>query len=117
MKLGSAPPGDVLLRISGAPAGLALTDANGNDLTAPGAGLEFTAANWRTAQQVTATALDDADAADVSASLAHFVSGPGYVSRPALLPVTVDDDETAGLVLSDTELEVDEQGGRPGASR
>ena len=114
VRLGHAPAGPVQLRILGAGAGLALTDANGNDLTEPGAGLAFTSQNWSAFQQVTVTAPGDDDAADRHVSLTHFVSEPGYVSEAATLAVTVLDDDTAALVLSKTELGVTEQG--PGGS-
>ena len=58
---------------------------------------------------MTVTAPDDDDAVGRTVSLTHFVSEPGYVSRPATLAVTVVDDDTAALVLSETELGVTEQ--------
>ena len=114
VRLGHAPAGPVQLRILGAGAGLALTDAKGNDLTEPGAGLAFTSQNWSAFQQVTVTAPGDDDAADRHVSLTHFVSEPGYVSEAATLAVTVLDDDTAALVLSKTALGVTEQ--EPGGS-
>ena len=107
--LGEAPTDPVTLRVTGAPAWLALTDGNGADLTASGAGLTFTAANWQVAQTVRVDALEDDDAADGEAALLHLAMGPSYVSELATLAVTVDDDETAALVLSKSALPVVEQ--------
>ena len=102
VRLASAPSGTVHLRILGAGADLTVT------------GLTFDQDNWDEFQLVTVTAPDDDDAVGRTVSLTHFVSEPGYVSRPATLAVTVVDDDMAALVLSKTELSVTEQG--PGGS-
>ena len=41
-------------------------------------------------------------------TLTHTAAGGGYADVSADLPVTVADDETAGLVLSESSLTVDE---------
>ena len=65
------------------------------DVTVSGA-LTFTAGNWRTAQTVTVSAAEDADADDDSAVIGHAVAGGDYGSEMAgTVAVTVDDDEVA----------------------
>ena len=103
-----APQAPVAVQVTGVPAWLAVTDENGADLTASDAELIFTAANWQAAQTVRIEALEDDDAADGAASLMHLATGPGYVSGIALA-VTVDDDDTAGLVISPRALTVVEE--------
>ena len=56
--------------------------------------LTFTADNWNQAQSVTATAGQDADTTDDTATLTHTASGGGYDSlEPVGAPVTVIDDD------------------------
>jgi hypothetical protein len=52
-------------------------------------------ADWNTAQTVTVSAAEDADAADDEATLVHTASGGGYDSVTADVSVTVTDNETA----------------------
>ena len=66
--------------------------------------LTFTTSNWGTAQTVTVSAGEDADAADDTATLRHTASGGDYASETADVSVTVDDDESVGLVLSKTSI-------------
>ena len=70
--------------------------------------MTFTTTNWGTAQAVTVKAGQDDDAANYTATLTHTASGGGYVSISAGLTVTVTDDDTAGVVLSETGLTVTE---------
>ena len=99
VKLASLPTGTVTVAITG---------HSGTDLTLDTASLEFTAATWDTAQTVTVTAGEDDDTTNDTATLAHAASGGGYDNVEADLPVTVTDNDTAGLVLSPTSLAVDE---------
>ena len=72
------------------------------DVTVSGA-LTFTALNWATAQTVTVSAGQDADADDDGAVIAHAVSGGDYGGvTAASVNVTVDDDETvsSGVTLT-----------------
>ena len=80
---------------------VAITGHSGTDLTLDpsSARLTFTTSNWNTAQTVTVTAAEDADAANDMATLAHAASGGDYGSATANLAVTVTDDDTAGLVV------------------
>ena len=53
-------------------------------------------------------AAQDADAADDTVTLTHSAAGAEYDDVSASLAVTVDDDETAAIVLSASALAVDE---------
>ena len=99
VKLATAPTGTVTVAISG---------HSGTDLSLDTTSLEFTTATWNTAQTVTVTAGEDDDTATDTATLAHEASGGGYGNVEADLAVAVSDNDTAGLVLSPTSLEVDE---------
>ena len=57
---------------------------------------------------MTVKAAEDADAADDVVTLTHTASGGDYAGLTASLEVTVDDDETAAIVLSANALAVDE---------
>ena len=89
---------------------VAITGYSGTDLTlAPSsASLTFTTATWNTAQTVTVTAGEDDDGANDTATLLHTASGGDYAGETASVAVTVTDNETAGLTLSTTTLEVTE---------
>ena len=105
MKLATQPSGSVTVTISG---------HDGTDLTLSGTTLSsnqltFTTTNWATAQTVTVKAGQDDDAANDTATLTHTASGGDYASiRSEHLPVTVTDDDTAEVVLSETDLTVTE---------
>ena len=76
----------------------------GTDLTVSPETLTFTTANWQRAQSVTVAAVEDDDAGDEAATLTHAAAGGDYAGVTATVAVTVDDDEIASLVLSETEL-------------
>ena len=99
VKLAAAPTGTVTVAITG---------HSGTDLTLDTTSLEFTTSTWDDAQTVTVTAGEDDDTTNDTATLAHAASGGGYGNVEADLAVTVTDNDTAGLVLSPTSLEVDE---------
>ena len=101
VKLATQPTGTVTVAIA-VPAGA--------DLTLDDASLEFTTSTWNDAQTVTVDAGEDPDAAADTATLTHTASGGGYNGVSADLAVTVTDDDTPGLVLSPTSLDVDEGG-------
>ena len=101
VRLNAAPTADVTVAIS----------SSNPDVTVNTSSLTFTTVNYATNQRVDVTAAEDADAADDTANLRHRPSGGGYGSgQNKDLIVTVTDDDTAGLVLSATTLDVDEGG-------
>ena len=87
---------------------VAISGHTGTDVSVDKASLTFTTSNWDTAQTVTVTAVEDADMADDSVTLTHTATGGNYAGETADLAVTVDDDETVSVVLSETALSVDE---------
>ena len=93
--LATQPSGQVTVTITG---------HSGTDLTLGETSLTFTTTNWSTAQTVTVTAGQDDDTADDEETLTHTASGGGYGSVAEDLPVTVDDDDVPGLVLSKSSL-------------
>ena len=104
VKLSSEPTAAVTVEIGG---------HSGTDLRLSGVStsstLTFTISNWDTAQTVTVRANEDPDAADDTATLTHTASGGDYAGVTASLPVTVDDDETALLLVTPTEIDVIEE--------
>ena len=77
-----------------------------SEVTATPRTLTFTTENWHAPQTVTVAAVHDGDAADDSATVTHGVSGGGYEGSVPDVAVTVDDDETLGVVISPTALTV-----------
>ncbi len=70
--------------------------------------LTFTTGNWNTTQTVTASAVEDDDAADETVTVGLSAGGGDYASVRAEATVTVEDDETIGLALSATSVELTE---------
>ena len=103
VKLGTEPTADVTVTVTGH----ADTDLTLGGLSATNT-LTFTTSNWNTAQTVTVKAAQDADAANDTVTLTHSAAGAEYDDLTASLDVTVDDDETAAIVLSKSALSVDE---------
>ena len=101
MALATQPTGQVTVTIGG---------TSGTDLRVDTSSLVFTAEDWSTAQTVEVTAGEDDDGADDSATLSHTASGADYGSVSRDLEVTVTDDDTAGLELSEPALTVSEGG-------
>ena len=59
--------------------------------------LSFTSENWREAQRVLVSALDDADAGNESVTVSHRVSGyPGVDAAPDVTVTVIDDDVDLG---------------------
>ena len=103
--LDSEPTGDVTVTPS--------RSSGDSDVTVSGA-LTFTPSNWNTAQTVTVSAAEDADAVDDAATVSHAVAGADYGSETAPdVSVTVSDNETAstGIVLSLSKNAVAEAAG------
>ena len=102
MVLSHQPSGDVTVTVN--------NPTDNSEVTATPRTLTFTTENWHAPQTVTVAAVHDGDAADDSATVTHGVADGGYngVTVPDVA-VTVDDDETASIVLSKTTLTVDEE--------
>ena len=85
--------------------------SDNDDVTTRPAALTFTRANWSTPQRVTVSAASDGDTANDAATLTHTASGGGYGDAPAVsVTVSVTDDDTAGLAITPTVLNLIENG-------
>ena len=105
--LDSQPAGNVVVTVAG---------HAGSEVSPNPATLTFTALNWATAQTVTVTAGNDADAIDDTVSLSHSAaSSDGDYQAIAItgVTVTVSDNETvsSGVVLSVNPAMLAEGGG------
>ena len=98
--LDTEPTADVTVAIQG---------PENTDIAASPLALTFTADNWNQTQTVTVTAAHDDDAIDEPVTLTHIVSGGDYEDVTAAdVEVTITEDDTAGVTISITELEVTE---------
>ena len=99
--LNTLPPGNVTVTLS---------RTGDSDLTVSPTKLTFTTDNWSTAQTATVSAAEDDDAADGEATIRNRASGSGYSGLTATLTATEDDNDTAGVTVSDSTLTVNENG-------
>ena len=97
VKLATQPSGEVTVTVSG---------QAGTDLTLDKTTLTFTVDNWDVAQTATVEGGHDVDAANDTATLTHSASGGDYAGITVDLPVTVTDDDTAGVTIEPTTLSV-----------
>ena len=82
--------------------------AGSTTVTASPTSLTFTTETWSTPQTVSVSAADDGDSAQESATLTHTATGGDYQGLSADLPVTVSDNDIAGVRLDPTALTLDE---------
>ena len=106
--LDALPSGNVVIGV---------TASGSPDVTVDRATLTFTSSNWSTAQTVTVRAAHDPDAANDAAAITHAVDASRSANEYVNLDidgvrVTVDDDETVGISVSETALPVAEGGQR-----
>ena len=100
VRLNTQPTATVTVTVSGASGAVTVdtstTTGDQNTLT-------FTTTNWGTNQTVTVAAGDDGNATDEMLTLSHAASGGDYGSLGASarpdVRLTVDDDDTAGILL------------------
>ena len=104
VKLSHEPSVEVTVTVTG-------QDETDLELTGLGEGdtLTFTTSTWDDAQTVTVKAGEDTDAANDKVTLTHAATGGEYEGASSDLAVTVDDDETVSIVLSKTDLTVEEE--------
>ena len=113
LRLAEGGSGSYTVALATRPAdSVTVTIASDNaDVTTQPATLTFTTANWNTPQRVTASAASDGDTANDTATLTHTASGGGYGDAPAVrVTVSVTDDDTAGLSITPTVLNLIENG-------
>ena len=102
VRLASAPTGPVTVRV---------TVSGDRDVTVQPSSLAFSAESWNRPQVVTVTAAHDDDASGDEAELRHAASGADYrgVTGDAVA-VTVTDDDTPSVTVSETSIELREGG-------
>ena len=101
--LSERPLSDVTVEISG---------VSGSDLTLDQTSLTFTTSNWDDTQEVKVTAGQDDDVEDDRATLTLRASDGGYSGVRDNVTVTIEDDDTASLVIDPTKLEIPEEESR-----
>ena len=102
VKLTTQPTAEVTVAVTSSRTGV-VTVTQGGTLT-------FTTGNWNSAQTVKIRPVHDDDAQDDGAQIILTGSGGGYLGISGSVAVTVDDDETAGFVISPSPLTVGEAG-------
>ena len=103
VKLASRPLADVSVSFaSGDAAAVSVTSGT----------LTFTSSTWGTAQTVTVEGVADEDAGDEAVQVTASVSSTDvdYQGVSGSVAVSVDDSDTAGLVLSESSLDIGEDG-------
>ena len=106
--LDSEPTGNVTVTVGGATGDVSVdTSTESDDQTT----LTFTPTNWSTPRTVTVMAADDDDAVnDPAVTLTHTASGGDYESLTGpSLSVTINENDTRGVMLSTTTLTVNEE--------
>ena len=103
--LNTEPTGTVTITLGG------LDAAKAQSLMVTPTTLTFTQRNWNIAQMVSVSAAEDSDGTGTGPNtpvmLTHSVNGGGYSSVTALgVSVTVRDNDTAGLTVTPTKLEI-----------
>ena len=101
VKLSHEPSVEITVTVSG-------QDQTDLELTGLGEGntLTFDTTSWSDAQTVTVKADQDDDGANDKVTLTHTATGGEYEGVSSDLAVTVDDDETLGVVISPTAITV-----------
>ena len=101
VKLSHEPSVEVTVTVTGQDqTDLTLSGLSGTDT------LTFSTTTWDDAQTVTVKAREDTDAKNDSVTLVHTAAGGEYAGAKSDVAVTVDDDETVSIVLSETTLTV-----------
>ena len=96
------PEVDVTVTISG---------HSGTDLTVVPSRLTFKVDEYNQSQTIKVTAREDDDAANDEVTLTHRSATSLYVASPVDVQVTVTDNDTAGVTVSESSLDIDEGGG------
>ncbi len=86
--LDAAPSNDILIGV---------TVSGDSDITVSPSTLTFTSLNWSTSQDVTVSALEDADSTDDEATISHTVSpASAHITVSDVAIAVTDNDETSG---------------------
>ena len=101
VRLATQPSADVSVSVTSGDPGAATVDL---------ASLTFTTTDWGTAQTVTVSGVADDDGADESLSVGLSATGGDYAGETASVAVSVTDDDIANLVVSESSLDIGEDG-------
>ncbi len=82
---------------------------SGTDLALDQSSLTFTTTNWNEVQTVMVTAGEDDDFVDDTETLMLTASGGGYTGVTVAIPVTIEDNDVAGLLVED-QVQLEEGG-------
>ncbi len=111
--LDTIPSGDVTVTVRSSDGEVASISEDEGTTQAASVDLTFTAENWDAPQTVTVTAVDNSTLGAGSATLSFVTSSvdPAYEALDVpSIPVAIDDDESATLVISASSLTLDEGG-------
>ena len=98
--LTTEPAGTVTITLGG------LADAKTESLAVNPTSLTFTRGNWKIPQVVTLRAAEDDNATDGNVTLTHTVTGGYDAVMPLNVSVTINDNDTARIVVSTTSIEM-----------
>ena len=101
VRLATQPSADVSVSVTSGDPGAATVDL---------ASLTFTTTDWGTAQTVTVSGVADSDTGDESLSVGLSATGGDYANKTASVAVSVTDDDIANLVVSESSLDIGEDG-------
>ena len=107
LRLNTEPTGEVTVTITGNSGTSLSVDTDPVKSDAQNT-LTFTTGNWSTNQTISLNAKDDLDAFDDSITLIHSASGGGYNGISTNLVVSVSDDDSPGITLSDPTIRLNE---------
>ncbi|MBF2760280.1 MAG: hypothetical protein ISN28_08405 [Ectothiorhodospiraceae bacterium AqS1] len=113
-KLGLTEGGDKDLTFSletqpsGGNVTVAITKSGSGDVSLSSSSVIFTASNWNTPQTVKVSAAEDNDGVDDNATISLSASGADYGSITVDVDVDVTDNDTPGLTVDPSSLDVDE---------
>ena len=108
VKLATQPSGDVTVTVRGTADTDLILDTNDEELDNQET-LTFTPSNWDSGQPVKVTAAQDTDSLNDHVTLSHVAAGGDYTGAQPSVAVTVNDDDT--LLISVTDAAVQEAEG------
>ncbi len=114
VKLATEPTSGVTVTITAS--GAVTISGDGGTTYGSSRTLSFPTSDWNTPQTITVRAADDNDLANGRATLSHRAGGGDYAGKTASLPVTITNNDTGSIVLSETGTLSVTEGASAGAS-